>query len=95
MAGGSGSNDAGGCWIHVSDRTSLYVLSSLETWKSGAAWADMSPQNCLEVAPGSTIQGAVTKKGRYIRLAFPSKKEGKPNWKVFQVVQVGDDASLQ
>jgi hypothetical protein len=78
MSGGSGDQETGGCWLHVTDGEQLYVLMELESnlhLPSG-----LSQRNCNTVRVGSSVQGGINKKGDRMLLLIPdgskTKKKG-------------------
>jgi hypothetical protein len=84
MSGGSGAQETGGCWLHVSDGQQLYVVVELESnlhMPSG-----FSRRNCNVVPVGSSVQGGINKRGDRMLLVIPEgSKEKKKEYRIESV----------
>ncbi len=84
MSGGSGAQEEGGCWLHVSDGKQLYVVGELEP---GLHMNSAFSRRSCSVAPiGSTVQGSINKKGDRMVLMIPNgEKEKKKQYRIQSV----------
>jgi hypothetical protein len=82
MSGGSGAQQEGGCWLHVSDGRQLYVVAELEPGFHTA----FSRRSCNVAPVGSTVQGGVNKKGdRMLLMISIGDKEKKKEYRIESV----------
>jgi len=91
MSGGSGAQETGGCWLHVSDGEQLYVVVELESnlhMPSG-----FSRRNCNVVRVGSSVQGGINKRGD--RMLLMISDGGKEKKKEYRITSVSDAATTQ
>ena len=89
MVGGSGSQGTGGCWIHVTDGQQLYVVEQFEA----GLHLPSGLRNCNVVPVGSTVQGAINKKGDRMMLLIPDN--GKEKKKDYRIASVSDARTTQ
>jgi hypothetical protein len=88
MSGGSGAQETGGCWLHVSDGQQLYVVVELES--NLHMPSSVSRRNCNVVRVGSSVQGGVNKKGDRMLLMIPDgSKEKKKEYRIESVSDAG------
>ena len=92
MTGGTGSYQEGGCWLHVSDGQTLYVLASTEPGFHPPN--GVGSQNCQLFPVGSHVPGAIISNGRYMNLGITDKK-GKVKAKTFKIVSTSDAKMTQ
>ena len=84
MSGGSGVQETGGCWLHVSDGQQLYVVVELES--NLHMPSSVSRRNCNVVRVGSSLQGGINKKGDRMLLMIPDgSKEKKKEYRIDSV----------
>jgi hypothetical protein len=92
MTGGSGAQELGGCWLHVSDGTQLYVVAETEAGLHMPT--GVVARNCNSVSVGTEVHGAVIKNGKYLVLWLPDKN-GKPKQKNYRITSVSDANTTQ
>jgi hypothetical protein len=91
MSGGSGAQETGGCWLHVTDGQQLYVVLELE---SNLHMPDgFSRRNCNVVRIGSSVQGGINKRGDRMLLMIPEGNQDKR--KEYRIESVSDASSTQ
>jgi hypothetical protein len=91
MSGGSGAQQTGGCWLHVSDGQQLYTVVELESnlhMPSG-----ISQRNCNAVRVGSSVQGGINKKGDRMLLMIPEGSKEKK--KEYHIESVSDASTTE
>jgi hypothetical protein len=91
MSGGSGAQETGGCWLHVSDGQQLYVVVELES--NLHMPSSVSRRNCNGVRVGSTVQGGINKKGDRMLLMIPEGSKEKK--KEYRIKSVSDASTTQ
>jgi hypothetical protein len=91
MSGGSGAQETGGCWLHVTDGQQLYVVVELESnlhMPSG-----FSRRNCNVVRIGFSVQGGINNKGDRMLLMIPEGNKEKK--KEYRIESVSDASTTQ
>jgi hypothetical protein len=91
MSGGSGAQETGGCWLHVSDGQQLYVVGEVEA--GFHMNSSFSKRNCNVVPVGSTVQGGINKKRDRMMLMVPDGNKEKK--KEYRIESVSDASTTQ